>query len=114
MKHFRWLIATILTALVISGPAYAQKLSDDPRVASALEVLKVWLDAQRAYEQIPGVSGAVVYDQELVWSGGSGYADPARKARRDTEHDLQHLLDLETFYQHRRHAAARRGQAAIG
>jgi len=80
MKHFRWLIATILIVFVISGPAYAQKLSADPRVASAVEVLKVWLDAQRAYEQIPGVSGAVVYDQELVWSGGSGYADPTRKA----------------------------------
>lgn len=80
MKQVRWLVVTILTVFVISGPAFAQKLSDDPRVVSALEVLKVWLDAQRAYEQIPGVSGAVVYDQELVWSGGSGFADPARKA----------------------------------
>ncbi len=55
-----------------------QRLADDPRVASALEVLRVWLEAQRAYDQIPGVSAAVVYDQEVLWSGGFGYADLER------------------------------------
>jgi len=66
--------------LILSSPSLSQTLADDPRVASALEVLKVWLDAQRAYNQIPGVSAAVVYDQQLLWSGGFGHADSARKA----------------------------------
>ncbi len=80
MKHAKRLIAAISLGLVLLIPGYAQKLSDDPRVSSALEVLKVWLDAERAYDQIPGVSGAVVHDQEVIWSGGFGYADPGRKA----------------------------------
>ena len=49
-------------------------------MASALEVVRVWLDAQRAYEQIPGISAAIVHDQELLWSGGFGFADLARTA----------------------------------
>ena len=33
---------------------------DDPRVASALELARAWLDAERAYEQVPGVSAALL------------------------------------------------------
>jgi CubicO group peptidase (beta-lactamase class C family) len=81
MKHIRSFLTAILVGLILSGPALAetQALARDPRVASALEFLGVWLEAQRAYGQIPGVSAAVVHDQELIWSGGFGYADLARK-----------------------------------
>jgi hypothetical protein len=34
----------------------AAPLADDPRVSSALELARVWLEAQRACAQIPGVS----------------------------------------------------------
>jgi len=34
-----------------------------------------WLDAQRAYNQVPGISAAIVHDQELLWRGATGYAD---------------------------------------
>ena len=33
------------------------------------------MDAQQEYEQIPGISVAIVHDQELIWSAGFGYAD---------------------------------------
>jgi CubicO group peptidase (beta-lactamase class C family) len=48
-------------------------------VQAALQVAQIWLDAARAYDRIPGLSAAIVADQELVWSGGSGYADLARR-----------------------------------
>lgn len=64
----------------LASPARAQSITDDPRVQTALALLQTWLEAQRAYEQIPGISAAVVHDQQLVWSGGYGYADLARKA----------------------------------
>lgn len=70
----------LLAALALAVPASPQALADDPRVASALEVVRVWLDAQRAYDRIPGVSAAIVHDQQLVWSGGFGSADLARTA----------------------------------
>ena len=55
--------------------ALGQGLTDDPRVADAIGLLERWVDAQRAYEQIPSVTAAVVHDQELLWSAGFGYAD---------------------------------------
>jgi CubicO group peptidase (beta-lactamase class C family) len=56
-----------------------QAVAQHPRVKQTLNLLQVWLDAQRAYQQIPGVSAAVVYDQQLLWSAGFGYADVSRK-----------------------------------
>jgi CubicO group peptidase (beta-lactamase class C family) len=58
----------------------AQNVATHDRVRQATELLKTWLEAQRAYDQIPGISLGVVHDQELVWSGGFGYADIARQA----------------------------------
>ena len=53
--------------------------AQNPRVAQALELAKVWLDAQRAYQQMPGLSAAIVHDQDLVWSGGFGVTDLDKK-----------------------------------
>ncbi|MCU0257186.1 MAG: beta-lactamase family protein, partial [Vicinamibacterales bacterium] len=72
----------MVLALAWSAPAWAQapRVADHPKVAAALEVVRVWLDAQRDFEQIPGLSAAIVHDQDVLWSGGIGYADLARKA----------------------------------
>jgi CubicO group peptidase (beta-lactamase class C family) len=60
-------------------------VTDHPRVKQALSLLEVWLEAQRAYQQIPGMSAGVVYDQQLLWSGGFGHADVERKVRATPE-----------------------------
>ncbi len=67
----------LFVALLCATPCLAQErsLRDQPRVQEALNLLEVWVDAQRAYEQIPGASMSVVYDQELLWSAGFGHAD---------------------------------------
>ena len=74
----------LLFSLVASTAARAQQaakpLAENPRVAQALNLARIWIEAQRAYDQIPGMSVAVVHDQQLVWSGGFGYADVARRA----------------------------------
>ncbi len=65
-----------LIALITLTPfLQAQDLRDNPRVASAIHLLELWVDAQLAYERIPGISMGVVYDQELIWSRGFGCAD---------------------------------------
>jgi len=66
-----------------AGAIDDRRLADHPRVAQALELVRVWLDAQRAYDQIPGISAGVGYDQQLVWAGGFGHADPARRVGAD-------------------------------
>lgn len=66
-----------LLTLLVATPAPAQDGGAGalPRVREALHLLEAWVDAQRAYEQIPGISMAVVHDQELLWAGGFGHAD---------------------------------------
>ena len=68
---------TLLIALLclIGATAQAQPLADDPQVAEALHLLETWVDAERAYNEIPGLSIAVAADQELLWSAGFGHAD---------------------------------------
>ncbi|MGQ0538936.1 MAG: serine hydrolase [Gemmatimonadaceae bacterium] len=67
-------------AAVPSLALRAQTVAGHERVRQATELLKTWLEAQRAYDQIPGISLGVVHDQEVVWSGGFGHADIARQA----------------------------------
>jgi CubicO group peptidase (beta-lactamase class C family) len=53
----------------------ATDLSDDPRVQNALGLLEVWVDAELAFQHLPGISMAVVYDQDPLWSRGFGVTD---------------------------------------
>ncbi len=65
----------VLLFVLAPGLAAAQ----NPRVAQALDLVKTWLDAQRAYQQIPGLSAAIVRDQDVIWSGGFGVTDLEKK-----------------------------------
>lgn len=80
MKRITNLIALVVVLFGASASVTAQSVQQDPRVKQTVNLLRVWLDAQRAYQQIPGISAAVVYDQEVVWSAGFGYSDLARKS----------------------------------
>ena len=75
-RTIAWCLFALLLTPSLAG---AQSLTDDPRVASALHLVELWVDAQLAYERIPGISMGVVYDQELIWSRGFGYADVERR-----------------------------------
>ena len=74
-RNARRLFAAVLIALAIPSGAPAQ-VASNPRVAEAVEAVRVWLDAQRDYERIPGISAAVVHDQEVLWAGAFGMAHP--------------------------------------
>jgi CubicO group peptidase (beta-lactamase class C family) len=65
---------------VASAPLGANDLSTHPRVRQAIALLEIWLQSQRDFDQIPGLSAAVVHDQTIVWSKGFGFADLERKA----------------------------------
>lgn len=74
----RLTLATLLAVAVPLG-SQAQDVADHPRVHEALHLLDVWVDAQRAYEAIPGVSIAAVHDQRTIWSRGFGHANRERR-----------------------------------
>jgi CubicO group peptidase (beta-lactamase class C family) len=71
-------LVVALTWPLAAGQAAAPKptqLAEHEEVASALRLLEAWVDSQMAYRGLPGMSLGIVYDQDLIWSKGFGYAD---------------------------------------
>ena len=85
-------------ALLSPVPAAAQSSASHPSLAEALNVVEVWLDAQRDYERLPAISAAIVHDQELVWSGAMGMADldEGRPATSSTLYSICSISKLFT------------------
>jgi CubicO group peptidase (beta-lactamase class C family) len=105
---FHRALATILTLMsamawgadpptgapVISPEALAR----DPRVVQALRLLEAWADTETVDRRLPGVSMAVVHDQQLLWSSGFGHAhlEPKTAARADTMYSICSISKLFT------------------
>lgn len=86
------IILITIFALGLVGPARADDLSNE------LALIGAWLGGQRAYDRVPGLSAAIVQDQELLWSGGFGHADLERgaPARPDTIYGICSISKLFT------------------
>lgn len=44
--------------------------------SEAFKLIEVWLDAQKDFEQLPAITASIVEDQETIWSGSFGHANP--------------------------------------
>jgi len=76
----------VVTILTWTAPSAAQTAAADrsplarkPDVAAALTVLDSWIAATVTQREQPGLSIGVVYDQDLIWAKGYGYADVERR-----------------------------------
>ena len=69
MKHI--LCMTVLIMMTVSGFAQDKKTV----YGEALKLIDVWLDAQRDYDRVPGMSVIIVDNQEVLWSGAYGMAN---------------------------------------
>ena len=100
MSVCRRFASALVVFLAASAPVPAQTapVAQDPRVASSLELARAWLEAERAYERIPGISVAIVHDQDVLWEGGFGQADVAdgRPATADTLYSICSISKLFT------------------
>ena len=65
--------------LAQNGSAESRLLARAPEVAAAIAVLDAWVTATVASREQPGLSLAIVYDQDLIWAKGYGFADLAKK-----------------------------------
>ena len=85
----------LLIALSLGTAAEEKK---KPSRAEAVALANGWLNAQRGYDEIPGMSYAVVHDQEVLLSGASGFADPATRkpATADTLYSICSVSKLFT------------------
>ena len=67
-------LLTLACTALVTLPAHA-----GGDYANEIALVESWLAAQRASDNVPGLSVAVVHDQELAWSGGFGFADIEEK-----------------------------------
>ena len=70
---------TLSALILIAAVSSAQSLTEDHQVASALKLVEIWVEGQADYQDIPGVSAGIVYDQKLIWSRGFGFSDLEKK-----------------------------------
>jgi CubicO group peptidase (beta-lactamase class C family) len=100
-----WLAAIVLAAGVAGSargaaadrPASASAAADT-ELAEALGLLEAWVEGQRAYLDIPGVSMAVVHGGDVIWSKGFGLAnrETALPAAPDTLYSICSISKLFT------------------
>ncbi len=69
--------AWLTAVLYLASPLHtgASELVKQPPVADAVSLLDLWIEEQRTYHALPGLSIGVVHDQELVWARGYGLSD---------------------------------------
>lgn len=73
-------ILSLLLVLLFAPIAPAQNaIAQNPEVAGNIKLLEAWIEAQMAYRNLPGMSVGVVYDSQLIWARGFGYADVEQK-----------------------------------
>ena len=75
-------IALIFLALFIPLSGSGQDSKKD--YSEAITLIEVWLEAQKDYENLPGISLSVVDDQEILWSGAFGSANPKEQVASKT------------------------------
>jgi D-alanyl-D-alanine carboxypeptidase len=76
------LISAIALSLVLLAPhaiAAQSNIAKDPDVLGAERLFSAWMEGQIAYRGLPGIAVGVVYDQQLLWATGFGFADVAHK-----------------------------------
>lgn len=61
--------------------AFAQEAKKD--YAEAFKLVEVWLDAQKDFDHLPGLSAIVIEDQEVLWSGAVGLANIEKNVKAD-------------------------------
>jgi CubicO group peptidase (beta-lactamase class C family) len=68
------LIFLLFLIVMCTSPTFSDKQTK-PDFSEAIRMIDTWLEAQRDYDHLPGISVAIVSDQEILWSKGYGMAD---------------------------------------
>jgi len=69
-----------------------------PEVQGALKIIDAWLDGFQVYENVPGLSVAILLDQEVLYRKSYGYANLEKKvkANADTLYSICSISKLFT------------------
>lgn len=79
MQHRHLLRLVSLLVLFTFCSSMSKSDSDLKPMQSELKLLETWITAQQEFRDIPGIMVGLVYDQDLVYTQGFGYADLEKK-----------------------------------
>jgi CubicO group peptidase (beta-lactamase class C family) len=81
-----WQVSGLILVLLLASPGAllwgqgaTSEIKDDPELKAALALLEAQLSAFWQEKKIVGLSAAVIYDQEIIWTTSFGYADLEEK-----------------------------------
>jgi CubicO group peptidase (beta-lactamase class C family) len=80
LKSF-FLISVFIFPLLVFG----QSVIADIRVQNAFNLVEKWIESERAYNQIPEISLAFVYKNDVIWRYSVGYSDLDNKTPASTK-----------------------------
>lgn len=73
MKNSSFLLSFLLL-IGITNAALSQSEKD---YTEAQQLIEAWLESQKDFEKLPGITALVIDDQEVLWSGAFGMANTA-------------------------------------
>lgn len=74
MRYLFFFFIAILPCISGNGQAGETNYREE------LRMIDVWLNAQRDFDNLPGISVAIVKDQNIIFSKGYGFADVEKKS----------------------------------
>ena len=85
-------------SLVPLGDDVPSDMLNHPAVAGNINLLGAWIESRMAYSGVPGLSIAVVADQQILWQCGFGHANVERNeaAAPDTIYRIASITKLFT------------------
>lgn len=79
MKPPFFFFIALMTVLVSSGQ------TKDSDYKEAVRIIDAWLNGERDFDRLPGISVAIVNDQHIIFSKGYGFADVEKKVPMEPE-----------------------------
>jgi len=71
----------ILFLSLLINTAYSQENKKD--YTEAFKLVEVWLEAQKDFDRLPGLTAIVIDDQEVLWSGAVGLSNVEKNIKAD-------------------------------
>lgn len=69
---------------IISLPFIILSQNEEKDYSEAFELIDVWLEAQKDFEKLPGITAVMVKDQDITWSGAFGMAHAKEEVEMET------------------------------
>lgn len=75
----RFLSSVFICLWVANAYPQSKAILDHPEVVGTFKLIDAWVEAQMDYRKTPGMSIGILYDQDLIYAKGFGFADVEKK-----------------------------------